>query len=202
MVNSASNSPKIYTDAMKNFKRIAENIQIQEILSETAKNENLFVEIPWTLKPWQLAYTHRGLQIMMLRNNPAPLDVIDDPESYKRYSDELICNDLECYRLFPETRRLVYAVLEAVQGSHIGRLGIAKLPPGGKIHDHIDTGLSSDYYSRYHVMLNGEPDNWANCGNEWVEMLTGECWTFNHHLMHSFENRSESSRIYLNLDIA
>ncbi|MFA5875259.1 MAG: aspartyl/asparaginyl beta-hydroxylase domain-containing protein [Candidatus Margulisiibacteriota bacterium] len=192
---------------MKNFRLIQKGLNLAHIYNEVMANENLFVEIPRTIKPWQPGYQHMGLQMINMRVNNVPSDVMDNPESYKRFSDDLFCHDLEAYKLFPETRKLIYALLESVGGSHIGRLAAVRLMPGESIYGHYDTGLSAEYFSRYHIIIEGTNDNWAHCGEkdgieEWLEMKTGEIWSFNHKLWHGFDNRSDKPRMYINVDIA
>ena len=187
---------------MKNFTRLQTGLDLSAVYDEVMANEHLFVEIPRTLKPWQVGYTHKGLQLLNMRINRMPEGDIQDPKVFKKFSDDLFCHNLPCYNLFPNVKSLIYSLMADIEGTHIGRLASVRLLPGDSILGHIDTGLSSDYYSRYHIILEGVEDNWAQCGDEWVEMKTGEIWTFNHKIWHSFINQSDRPRIYINVDIA
>jgi Aspartyl/Asparaginyl beta-hydroxylase len=190
---------------LNNFSKVAEGLDIQPILNEINANGNKWQKRQISIKPWQNGYTHREIEMIALRLTPTPADAMDNDESYRKGTDEIIADDLPVYDCYPKTREMVYQIMGMVRGGIIGRVGLIKLPPDCYVYGHYDTGLSSEFYNRFHVMVNGDKGNWAHCGEgddeEHLEMLTGECWTFNHQKWHSFSNRSNSDRIYLNIDI-
>lgn len=188
-----------------NFVKIADKINIKPIRKEIKDNAHLWRKAMPGIKPWQAGYTHRKIEVIGLRMTHIPPDAMDNPESFKRGSDELLAWDLPEYDLFPETRKLVYKIMSMVNGGIIGRVGIICLPPGKEIDGHYDTGLAAQFFNRYHIMINGAKENWMQCGEgedeHYIEMLTGECWLFDHQKWHAFYNRSNEPRIYLNIDI-
>lgn len=191
---------------MRNFHKIVSNINVCPLAYQVNLNEALFRGVPDTIKPGTPGYTHREAQIISMRETPMPEDMLTNPESYKKASDELFAANKPEYYLLSHAHPIIYGIMAVVGGTHLGRAAIARLLPGKTIYEHYDTGLSSDFYNRYHVILSGEADNWAQCGEgddqEHVEMLEGECWAFNHRKLHSFRNLSSSPRVYLNLDIS
>lgn len=190
---------------MMNFKKVLDNIDISPMANEIMANDRLWIKARNDIKPWQGGYQHRMIEVLPLRVQNIPKEAQTDPKVYEKCSHDIIAYDRPEFINFPETRRFIYRLMEAVGGLHVGRTAYVNLPSGKSIDGHYDTGYCAEYYTRYHVMINGDRGNWMQCGEgnetEWLEMLTGECWTFSHLKWHSFENRSGTPRIYLNIDI-
>lgn len=191
---------------MRNFIKINHAINMDTVIDEIISNDALFMPMPIeTLDHRNPGHPHRELRCITLRMTPFKDDICTNHQSADEAADELIAYDLDIYKLFPECRRAVYRVMEAVNASQIGRVCVARLDQGKRIYGHYDQGESARYYKRYHLMISGKKDNWITCGEgadtEHLEMLTGECWSFNHELWHSFANHSTEPRIYLNMDL-
>jgi len=108
----------------------------------------------------------------------------------------------------PEARKLIQAVMNDVGGERIGRCMITRLPCGMEIGEHVDIGDdlriyydNEQYYSRFHVVLQGLPGSLFHCGDETVVMQTGEVWWFDNSVKHSVINNSEDDRIHMIIDI-
>ncbi len=96
----------------------------------------------------------------------------------------------------------VLNIMRLVGGSRLGRVIITKLEPGKKILAHADSrGEYSEYYTRYHLVLQGYPGSMFNCGDETVHMLTGELWWFDARAEHSVTNNSKDDRVHLLIDV-
>jgi len=192
---------------MNNFIKIFGNVPMESIIDEVVRNDHLFTGMPDIMKkPGTPGYPHRELRAITLRMTYFKDDLYTNSDSEEQAKDELFAYDLDSFDLFPECRAFVYTLMHEVRASHIGRVCIARIDPGKRVYGHYDEGDSALFYKRYHLMISGEPNNWITCGEgadaEHLEMLTGECWSFNHELWHSFVNHSNSPRIYLNMDLA
>jgi len=64
-----------------------------------------------------------------------------------------------------------FGIMNILKGSQLGRVIVTRLPPGGKIAPHVDTGKCAEFYQRVHLVLHGEPGNLFFCGDEQVTML-------------------------------
>lgn len=96
----------------------------------------------------------------------------------------------------------VLNIMRLVQGVRLGRVLITRLAPGKKIAPHADTqGKYSEYYTRYHLVLLGEPGSLFNCGDETVNMRTGELWWFDARAEHSVINNSKDDRVHMLIDV-
>ncbi|MGH8601283.1 MAG: aspartyl/asparaginyl beta-hydroxylase domain-containing protein [Gammaproteobacteria bacterium] len=185
---------------MLNFFRLAENLNINPLAHAVTLNSNKFLEIPRSIKPGQPGYTHRQAKIIVLRMTPINGD-ISKSEILDQAKNEIQASNTNEWGMFPEAWPHIYMMMAALRGTQIGRVAIAQIPPGKEIEAHIDDGFSSEFYQRYHVIINGKPGNWAFCGGEKAEMLTGEAWWFDCNKEHAFKNESDEPRTYLNLDI-
>jgi hypothetical protein len=91
--------------------------------------------------------------------------------------------------------------MAAVQGERLGRCVINKIRPGGHIFPHCDGAEHSEYYDRFHIVLQSSPGVNFRCEDEQVYMQTGEVWWFNNRLDHEVINNSAEDRIHFIVDI-
>lgn len=103
----------------------------------------------------------------------------------------------------PSLRPVLMMLMAAVNAYSLERVFISKLQPGREIREHVDTGTPyTDRLdmSRYHIVLHGLPGSEFVCGDERVQMLSGETWWFDPTALHSCHNRSADDRIHLVAD--
>jgi hypothetical protein len=102
---------------------------------------------------------------------------------------------------FPELKRIIYSLAYATGATRIGRCIVNKLNAGGVIWAHPDTPSHANYWCRYHVVIGAFPGVKFTCGDETVEMKTGDVWFFRNELTHSVKNESGVPRIHLVVDL-
>jgi hypothetical protein len=103
-----------------------------------------------------------------------------------------------------EVRPVIFNLMRRFEGVSLGRVIIARLPPGGTIAAHADDYgdyAQRDDGMRFHVAVQGLPGCLFHCGGETVQCLTGQVWWFNHKATHSAENHSADERIHLLIDM-
>jgi Aspartyl/Asparaginyl beta-hydroxylase len=132
------------------------------------------------------------------------------PEMHEGQSDPLaVVNDTflvqyDAWGALSEAHEVIFNLMRRFRGIALGRVIIARLPMGGMIKPHADdygTYAARDDGLRFHVCVQGLPGCLFHCGDETVQMQTGEVWWFNHRAMHSAENNSADERIHLLVDI-
>lgn len=105
----------------------------------------------------------------------------------------------------PICKELVFMLAKHVHATRIGRVMINKLKPGGHITRHADSPVHAQYWSRFHIVLQGDKGAKFYCGNdgeeEMVNMQTGEVWFFKNELPHEVQNDSERDRINMVVDL-
>ena len=98
---------------------------------------------------------------------------------------------------------LVLDIMRATNSYQLDRVLLTRLAPGGHILPHSDAGAAYTSLSgiaRYHVVVQGLAGSTFRCGEEVVNMVTGEVWWFNALLEHECLNASEADRIHLLVD--
>lgn len=109
--------------------------------------------------------------------------------------------DYPAYAVLTEARPIIMALMTRVGGERLGRVMINKIAPGGRIFPHADTPAHTEYYSRFHVVLQSQPGVMFRAGEEQVYMGTGEAWWFDNKQEHEVINNSADDRIHMIIDI-
>jgi uncharacterized cupin superfamily protein len=109
--------------------------------------------------------------------------------------------DYPAYKTLPEARPLVMSLMARVGGERLGRVMINKIAPGGEISPHADTKSHTDYYTRFHFVLQSAPGVSFRAGDETVYMAPGECWWFDNAQEHHVINNSAVDRIHMVVDV-
>ncbi len=109
--------------------------------------------------------------------------------------------DYPAYAVLPEARPLVMNLMHYVGGERLGRVMINKIAPGGVIYPHTDTKSHTDYYSRFHIVIQSQPGVQFRAGDESTYMGTGEAWWFDNSQEHEVINNSADDRIHMIVDI-
>lgn len=133
-----------------------------------------------------------------------PRTVHETEEALKEFNttfDQHECVDQDVFKLLPEARPLIFALMTYAAGERLGRVIINKVKPGGVIYPHADTPAHAKYYDRFHIVLKSAPGVVFRCGSEKVYMETGSSWWFNNALEHEVINNSADDRIHMVIDI-
>lgn len=115
--------------------------------------------------------------------------------------DQYEAIDYPAYKILHEARPIVSNLMARVGGERLGRVMINKIIPGGRIFPHADTPEQTRYYTRFHVVLQGFPGAVLKCGDEQLNMLTGDCFWFDNSQVHEVINNSCADRISMVVDV-
>lgn len=104
---------------------------------------------------------------------------------------------------WPEAQKIVFDLMHAVRGEHLGPVVISRMRPGEIIKPHIDQMPPGvlPFVQRYQIPLAASHGVHFICGDEDVVMEPGEAWWFDNQAMHSVVNHSDYDRISLRCDI-
>ena len=100
-----------------------------------------------------------------------------------------------------EIRPVIFDLMREVEGERLGRVMINKLAAGGKIDRHSDTGGAPAYYDRFHIALSSNDKSEFICGDESLNMRSGETWWVDYTKEHEVHNRGTTPRVHLIADI-
>lgn len=93
---------------------------------------------------------------------------------------------------------LVYQVMAAVNAEHLGGVLITRIPAGGSVKPHKDTGWHATFHNcKVYVPIHSNNQCWNITNGERINMETGEAWTFNNLVQHSVHNKGTTERVTL-----
>lgn len=179
---------------MKNFQMLAAQVHVSPVLNAVLRDKSLWNAN--TLRTSHELSPHKQVEDIWLRFNKLPKDgeelaLLDDHESI----------NYPAWFKLPEAQKLVLDLMQIVRGERLGRVLITSLAPGKSIAAHVDGGSHAEYYDRYHIVLQGLPGSIFRCGEEVVQMLSGEVWWFDNGVEHEVINNSADDRIHIVVDI-
>ena len=111
------------------------------------------------------------------------------------FNDEHVPQWYPCIKDIPAVLDVVYDVFSNVGGEVLGGVLITKLPAGGKIASHVDSGWHAEYYDKFYVPIqNGKGSVFVfECGD--IEATEGDVYQFDNSVPHWVNNDSDQDRI-------
>ena len=95
----------------------------------------------------------------------------------------------------PGVNRVVFELMRQVNGERLGGILITKLPAGGHIKRHTDSGWHAQYYDKFYVpILNSKGSVFGFDDGDIVPEL-GQAWWFDNSNPHWVDNKSNTDRI-------
>lgn len=190
---------------MRYFEQIATGIDVQPLLHQITTQPSL-----WNAVPIRSQYgRHQDTDDILLRYNrfrPGQ----DDPRD--AVVSSIDCENLPPFSQLPHAVPIIFGLMARVQGVHLGRVFISRLPPEASIPPHSDRDPSTErdypdrkipavYFERYQLTLRAMPGVVFRCGDEQVFMEPGTVWWFNNQIEHEVTNQSIDDRIAMTIDI-
>lgn len=187
---------------MSNFLQLATGVNVLPLLLAIHRRPYLW-KVDTFLRDYPQGPFGAVESIMLRFPEKRVFEQQEEVEAYKRGEgkyDQHESIDYPPYAMLPEARPLVMNLLHLVGGERLGRVMINKVNPGGRIHAHADTPEHTEYYSRFHLVLQSAPGVRFLAGDEEVFMNTGEFWWFDNSAVHEVINNSDTPRIHIVMD--
>lgn len=176
---------------MHYFYQLAGGVMVMPLMAQLARKPEL-----WNADKARTAFEgtpHGSVDDILLRFGSTDIATA---------ADDLEAADTLAMRKLRGAKDMARTVMNLVEGTRLGRVVITRLEPGKKILPHADVkGAYTDYYTRYHVVLQGLPGSVFNCGDEAVQMKTGDIWWFDAKAEHSVINNSADDRVHMLVDV-
>jgi hypothetical protein len=191
---------------MRNFQKLCSGLNPVPLLSQLATQGELWNQ--YLVRTSHPRSAHRVVDDIILRYNR-----YESGEDFvEKVCSEIAVVDYPAWHKLPHAQAFVFALLGQVQGVHLGRVMISRVPPGIAIPPHSDLIREAElafpdkvppavYYNRYHLALASAPGSLFRCGDETVYMEPGSAWWFDNKLEHEVVNNSADDRIHLIVDI-
>lgn len=185
---------------MKNFQQIVSGMDILPLLLAIKRRPELWKEDTYLRDYPQGPF--KQIESIMLRFpaksvHETEQELADHLSQYDQHENI----DYPAYARLPEARSLVMGLMARVDGERLGRVMINKIAPGGVIYPHVDTKSHTDYYSRFHIVLQSQSGVLFRAGDEQIYMPTGSIWWFDNSQEHEVINNSADDRIHMIVDI-
>ena len=174
---------------MRFFKRIYQNINVNELLNEVDANQDAWLVETSRQKAVKV---QRKTESIVLRSATTRTDIYVD-ENQECLSTTLTSR-------FPRAMNFMNNFAAATQCS-LSRAMIVRLQPQSFVYPHIDTGSYYLIRDRYHLVLKSTMGSILRSGNEQVKMREGELWWFNNKQFHSAFNESDDWRVHYIFDL-
>lgn len=185
---------------MENFLKIADNIDTTPLLLAIRRQKHLWKEDTYLRDYPQGPFGE--VESIILRFPPRTVHETEEAlKNHLASIDQHECVDQPPYKLLPEARSIVMALMNRVSGERLGRVMINKIAPGGVIFPHADTPAHAEYWDRFHVVLESYPGVIFRCGDERVYMPQHSVWWFQNAIEHQVINNSPGDRIHMIVDI-
>jgi Aspartyl/Asparaginyl beta-hydroxylase len=173
--------------AVERFRQIMAGINVGGLLDQLGQHPELWnIDDSWTAgKP--LLYATDNI---VLRYNRSSMPGVYD---WNR----------EAFNLLSAAQPIVFDLMRAIPGEHLGKVMISRLRPGEKIDWHIDQlppGIVQ-YFQRYQVPLHVQPGVRFVVEDEDLYMPPGTAWWFDNQRLHAVFNDSKADRLSLFADI-
>lgn len=178
---------------VKNFKRIAEGLDVSPLREALLARPWLFDDVPSNLRNLYPGSAHQDTRSILLR-------------WCFPFNEKTAFNDLRAVD-YPAANELAEAVsplvvklLEAA-GGQLARVMINSLRSDGCIKPHSDEGAYAQASRRFHIVVQSSEGNVFRVGDETVQMKPGEAWWFDHRQEHEVRNESAEDRVHLIVDV-
>ena len=112
-----------------------------------------------------------------------------------KFCDEHESVWLPCSWSLPSALGLVDQVAGAAMAKKLGGVLITKLPPGGKIYPHVDSGWHAATYDKYYVAVRNPPGAVFGFDGGSFEAEDGDVFWFRNDVLHWVENNGDTDRI-------
>jgi hypothetical protein len=191
---------------MRNFLRIASGVNVAPLMLAIARRPDLWTEDTFLRHypqgpfgevdsimlrfPRKIEFKGKSAERKVAAYKANRLPGFDQHESV----------DYPAYAQLPEARPLVMSIFAAVAGERLGRVMINRIAPGGRIFPHADTPEHTDYYSRFHLVLQSSEGVRFRAGDEVAYWETGAVFWFDNKQEHEVVNESAVDRIHMIVD--
>jgi len=102
-----------------------------------------------------------------------------------------------CIEAIPRVKELAEEVFDYVHGKELGGVLITRVPPGGSVEPHIDTGWHAGHYEKFAIQLMGNKDQAFCFESDELRPLQGDLYTFDNSKTHWVTNDSNEDRMTL-----
>ena len=178
---------------MKYLKQLFTGIDVAPILAELDAHPEV-----WDVRPLRkVTYVHGDISDVWVRFNAwENYDPAGGEEALKRFvlepHDAVWYPESDC---LPSLKTLIFELMCQLRAERLGTVLITRIPPGKKVHPHIDPGWAARFYEKVAVQLRSAPEQ-AFCYEDGRYVCeAGTIYSFDNSQTHWVDNDSAVERI-------
>lgn len=165
------------------------SVDVSNLVNQIESNPQLWNQ--HKLRTERYETPHKEISDIWVRYNHWD-NLARDPVAFTQEKHESVW--YPCVNVIPSVKDVVFNVFRQVMGDQLGGVLITRVPPGGEVKPHIDTGWHAKYYDKYAVQLKGNKDQGFFFEDAELSALPGEVYTFDNSKLHWVENNSDEDR--------
>jgi len=177
--------------ANKSHFRIGLTVDVKPLKEQLDINTNLFDR--YNMRRTMPGSPHSEMEDIWIRYND--IQPFLEKGSFEGFADEHDSIWYPAYLDLPAVRQIIFDIMAAVDGERLGGVLITKLPPGGKIAAHTDSGWHAAYYQKFYVPIKNAPGATFNFEDGVIDPTEGDVYFFDNSQLHWVENNSDQDRI-------
>lgn len=174
---------------MVSFNKIHAGLDVLPAQIELAKNVHLFDEFSARRESGPV---HADMTDIWVRYGD--LTEMLETGDFSEIADE---HDSIWLKDLPAIKRLCFEVMTLVDGERLGGVLITKIPPGGEIKPHRDSGWHAEYYDKYYIPIVNKTSAVFGFDEGLIYPDEGDVWAFDNSYQHWVVNGSGTDRIAL-----
>jgi quercetin dioxygenase-like cupin family protein len=181
---------------MTNFLKIASGVDIMPLLLEVQRQPEL-----WDKNPCRLSKRtpHHETQDMILRYK-------DETENLERgdwsnFSGAHIPDWYKSIDFLPSAKKLTFDLMAHVRGEILGGVFLYKLNPGTQIYPHKDKGWHPEFYDKFNICLQSNPQAAFCYDGERMIQQAGDIHHFRNDTQHWVVNEGDCEHIVMTVCI-
>lgn len=172
---------------MKAFNKIYSGLDVSFAIKEIKENDHLFNQVSARKEASPI---HAQMTDIWLRFGD--ISQMQKTGDWSKVLDE---HDSIWLQHLPHCKRLCFDIMQLVDGERLGGVLITKLPAGGKILPHADSGWHAEYYDKFYVALQNERGSKFCFESGEIDPDVGDVWCFDNSVTHWVENNTDTDRL-------
>lgn len=97
----------------------------------------------------------------------------------------------------PSARKLAESLCESLDAKHLGAVLITRIPPGGQVYPHMDSGWHAAHFEKFAIQVKGNAQQTFCFEDSLLSPVEGEVFTFDNSKPHWVLNPTGEERITL-----
>lgn len=172
---------------MKPFSKIHSGIDVKAAQKELRDNCHLFGEFNARKNSGPV---HAQMDDIWLRYGD--INAMIKSGDYSKIAEE---HDAIWLQDLPECKKICFEVMRLVDGERLGGVLITRIPSGGQILPHKDSGWHAEYYSKVYVPIDNKPGAVLGFESGDIDPNNGDAWMFDNSFIHWVNNHSNEERV-------